>query len=241
MKTKFLIFSQSRSGSTLLKELINSHPSITCEGEIFTTTDGYLDSSFFCKVWRKLPYPFVYYRRFLASSGVFGFTLFIYHIPSIGRIMRNLCRLGWKIIYLERENIIHQSLSNIIAMETNNWHRKEGQPIVDNKFQIPVNRFLKVVKNRIRWHKKETEILRSIPHLKITYEADLMHQYNWQESLNKIFNYLGKDVHPVQSNLKRTYSKAYSNIVDNYDELMDALKDEELSYLLDVIEKRPES
>ncbi len=35
MTTKFVIYGQSRSGSTLLVELINTHPDVQCDGELF--------------------------------------------------------------------------------------------------------------------------------------------------------------------------------------------------------------
>lgn len=34
-KTKFVIFGQGRTGSTLLTSLLSSHPEITCEGECY--------------------------------------------------------------------------------------------------------------------------------------------------------------------------------------------------------------
>jgi len=159
MKTNFLIFSRSRSGSTLLKQLIDSHPKVTCEGEIFTTTDGYIESNFFCKVWRKLPYPYIYYRRFLSRVDVYGFTLFIYHIPSIGRTIKNLHRMGWKIIYLERLSIVNQAFSQIIAMETNNWHRWGEQKIMNKTHNISSEKFIKVVKNWTDWRQREANSL----------------------------------------------------------------------------------
>ncbi len=40
--SKFIIFGQGRSGSTLLKQLLDSHPEITCEGELLNVEDKYV-------------------------------------------------------------------------------------------------------------------------------------------------------------------------------------------------------
>lgn len=232
MKKKFVIFSQSRSGSTLLHQLLQSHPEITCDGEILCTTDGYLESEFWYKVHAKLPHPYIYYRKALSKKNVYGFTLFIYHVPRMKTTVQSLYRLGWKIIYLERLNLVNQSLSNIIAMRSNHWHRWEDKEVEEAKFHIPVDKFLHVVENRINWHMHENNIVRPIPHLPVYYESGLKNSENWQATADQIFDFLGVDSVPVQSELKKTYPKPYLEMVTNYNELMEALKTNELEYVM---------
>lgn len=233
MKSKFIIFSQSRSGSTLLKELIDSHPKILCEDEIFNLDEGYVESSFFLEVWKKMPYPFIYYRRFLSLKQFYGFTLFNYHFSKIGRAIRLLNSMGWKIIYLERKDIITQTLSVIVATKTDHWHNYGDSSEKTESFSIPVERFLKEIKKRLRWHKREADIVQAIPHFTVCYEHHLQNKSDWQNSLNQVFQYLGAEEAPVQSNLKKMYPKPYSELIENYEELINALKKSEIKFLLE--------
>jgi hypothetical protein len=68
MNKKFIIFSQSRSGSTLLKELLHSHPSVNCEGEILALSEGYIKNVLLLKILRRMPIPYFYIRYFIIES-----------------------------------------------------------------------------------------------------------------------------------------------------------------------------
>lgn len=133
--------------------------------------------------------------------------------------------MGWKIIYLKRENIVDQSLSNIIAKDTRRFHRNDEQNLSDSNFTIPVDTFLKEVKKRVQWRKQESEILKSIPHFTVKYEEHLENEKAWQTTTERIFRYMGTNKSPVHSSLQKTYDKPYSMLVKNYDELMEGLKD----------------
>lgn len=236
MKTKFLIFSQSRSGSTLLKQLINSHPSITCEGELITFSDGHIKSKIFLRFCRLFPYPFIYYRKLLSKSELYGFTLFIYHVKYLKYHLYLMNRMGWKIIHLRRKDIVAQTISNIIALKTNRYHTREENTTGasgNESFIVPADDFLVQVNDRIRWHRNENKILENCDYISVIYEDDLQNQENWQPTLNRIFKFLGANELSVSSNLKKTYPKPYSEIVENYSELMQRLKKNQLDYLLD--------
>lgn len=236
MKTKFIIFSQSRSGSTLLRELINSHPSFNCEGELIAFSDGYIKNLSFLRFNRLFPYPFIYYRKSLSKAEFYGFTLFIYHVKYLKYQLYLLNRLGWKIIYLCRKDVVSQTISNVLAGQTNKFHNRGetgGMESLNENFKIPEKDFLIQVNDRIRWHRNEEIILKNVDYIPVIYEDDLQSKDNWQAALNRIFHFLGADEYPVNSNLKKTYQKPYSEIVENYSELMQALKENQLDYLLD--------
>ena len=221
MNNKFIIFSQSRSGSTLLKKLLHSHPSVNCEGEILALSDGYINNVLLLRILRRIPIPYFYFRYFLSSQKVFGFTLFNYHTPYIRQCIRLLNFFGWKIIYLKRKQIVNQVFSNIIAMETGLFHRKESMGSKETNFEIPKEIFLKDLKKRLRWHWLENDILMNQKYLTIYYEDDLEDEKKWQATADKIFNYLNLESMPVHSDLKKTYDKPYSEIITNYDELIE--------------------
>ena len=224
MNSPFIIFSQSRSGSTLLKRLLNSHSKIYCEGEVLTITDGYLKHSFGLKSARLFTIPYLWMRKIRSTDDVYGATIFIYHGRYIARNIQWLYKLGWKILYLEREDIVNQVFSNMIAAQTGHYHTENKRKEQSVRHVIPEDSFINLVNSRIRWHAKEKSILKSTKFLRISYEKDLMTAEKRELSLPDIFKYLSVEPEKVDTTLRRTYSRPYSQIVDNYESLMERLK-----------------
>jgi len=226
MRKPFIIFSQSRSGSTLLRRLLDSHSQIHCEGEVLTITDGYLKNNFGQKVARLFSIPFLYRRKWPVLDSVYGATLFIYHGRYIAKNIQWLQRLGWKIIYLERNDIVNQAFSNIIAMRTRHFHTEIGEEEPKERHFVPEDKFIHVIKNRLRWHAREKKILNSIPFKQIYYERDLGNPQNRERFLPELFEFLSVEPEKVDVNLRKTYSLPYSQIIENYDSLMTRLKND---------------
>lgn len=228
MKINFVILSQSRSGSTLLQQLIDSHPQVICDEEIFNRDQGYVKNPFFLKLWKKIPYPLIYYHRYQNESSVYGFKLFTYHLDRTGRAVHILHKLGWKIIYLNREDVIEQVLSGMIATRTNQWRRDGQIDMTSARHHIPVDQFIESVKGRLMWQKVEANILKELPHLSLTYEGHLRHEADWQNSLNRVFDFLNIENCDVQTSIKKMYKQPYSEMVANFDELIEALETEKI-------------
>ena len=231
-KTKFIIFGQSRSGSTLLLELLNSHPDIHCEGELFNKFKLYIKSRFLLKIFRRFPQIYANYRQKKSHATVYGFKLFFFQVYFPEKFLRKLYRKGWKFIHVRRENIFNQSFSNIIAIETNYWHRYEGEEATHSTLKIPPERLLKVLKNRMRWKKKELSMMSVFDRHTVIYESDLLNEEKWQDTLIKVFKYLGVSPVAVETKLKTTDSRSLSDRVENYNELMVTLKNSEYAYLI---------
>lgn len=226
MNSPFIIFSQSRSGSTLLKRLINSHSKIHCEGEVLTITDGYLKHRFGLKSARLFATPYLFMRKMRSPEKVYGATIFIYHGRCIARNIKWLHKLGWKILYLEREDIVNQVISNMIAAQTGHYHTENERKEQSVRHVIPEDSFINLVNNRIRWHAKEKSILKSTNFLRISYEKDLMTAEKRELSLPAIFKYLSVEPEKVDTDLLKTYSRPYSQIVENYESLLERLKND---------------
>lgn len=96
---KFVIFGRGRSGSTLLVELLDSHPQIHCDNEILHD---------------RVLFPRLYIDSCASryQSQVYGFKFLSYQIKDVQRISQpkkfllQLYQSGYKIIYLRRENLL---------------------------------------------------------------------------------------------------------------------------------------
>ena len=111
---KFVIVSDSRTGSTLLMDLLNYHPNIIALGEEFRDLKGNT-----CKeIWNK-----IYSKRSKRIKWV-GFKLF-YHHPrdnndqEVWDIIENDPTIV--IIHLVRKNILRSYVSKVIGLKTRKW------------------------------------------------------------------------------------------------------------------------
>jgi LPS sulfotransferase NodH len=231
---KFIVFGQSRSGSTLLVDLINLHPEIRCEGELLQYDWGYIPSKFMCKVLACYPYPFFNYRyRLSKGNTVYGFKLFVYHLKKSQKKIKKMTEDGWKIIYLKRENLLRQVVSNQIAKQTRTWHTKKGKGNPEYQVYLPISLLQQGLSNRQRWCFWEYQCLKDREYLKVVYEKELEDSSRHQETAEKVFRYLGVDPCQVHSEFCKTDLRPYEEIISNYDEVIQFLQDSPFKSFLD--------
>lgn len=213
-ETKFVILAQPRTGSQLLTDLLNSHPDIFCDGEIF---------------WREHINRLLWPQLFLRGRSVsnrektYGFSLKIAHLPQHHLDPQNfldgLHQGGWKFIYLTRENLLRQAISWSIAMHRNKWSDTKE---THQKFKVVLDTetILQQINLRERERLEEQRILQEMPYLALTYEEGLLRAEQHQNALDKVFDYLGLNSVPVKTRLFRTTSDEMTNFISNYDEVV---------------------
>ncbi|RLD45748.1 MAG: hypothetical protein DRJ05_17085 [Bacteroidetes bacterium] len=228
-KTGFIIYGQGRSGSTLLKQLFNSHPEINCEGELLNIKENYVTNPFLVKLVNKFPFRFFNFRRQISKLPVYGFTLLQYQISNHRKMLLKMQASRWKIIHLIREDSFEQSLSHFVAKQTNFWHRRmEKENTTPSIFIDPIafsSWYVRLEKNK----KRSEHFLKHIEHKTVLYEQDLSNEKQWPETMKSLFAFLGVRNSPVNASLKKTYKKPYSQIVENYDELLESIRQNDIT------------
>lgn len=129
---RFLIVCDYRSGSTLLANLLNQHPDVYCDGEIFIP---FVEHKLHRIIW---PYGYLQGKLSATAKPVYGFDCKVDQIMAMGINPRNtassffkkLNQEGWHFIYLRRLNIVRQSLSNHIAITRRQWHDRPEEPLL---------------------------------------------------------------------------------------------------------------
>jgi len=167
-----------------------------------------------------------------AKEKVYGFTLFLYHFGNIEFYLKRSIEKGWKVIHLYRENIFRQALSNVIAMETGFWHRHKDHKSPDYKVHIDAHKLVAELEKRIRWHRFEDELFERIDYIKINYENDLANHEKRDISLNGLLDFLNVEPCRLTSDLVKTDTRPPEEIIVNYNELMENLKNTALKYLI---------
>lgn len=229
---KFVIYSRGRTGSMVLSDLLNCHPEIYCDVEIFHLV--------YCR--SKILFPELYIKSrskkaARANKPVYGFKVKISQLTlehkykDHRKIFLNLLDKGWKFLYLRRENYLRHKLSTMYAVETNIFHLKKNENVSREKIKVDCQKLLDGITFGEHIYKTEEEILKGIPHLKLTYEKDIQDNSKHQETADKIFKYLNLQPHTVKTDLKRVSSENLKDIILNYDEVHDFfIKTEYMKY-----------
>lgn len=227
-ENKFLIYTRGRTGSNVLTELLNCHPEILCDTEIF--------NFMYCKSRVLFPQTFIKCcskRATLNNKSVYGFKVkiaqlrFEHKYKNYDKILQNLSDKGWKFLHLKRNNFLRHKLSNLLMAETKISHIKSGDNFIPKKITVDCNVLLKGIEYSEEVEKIEEENLKLIPHLKISYEKDLEDNSKHQETADRIFKYLNLKPHRVNTTLKRITSDNLEEIILNYDEVYNFFKNTE--------------
>ncbi len=209
--TRFVIFAQGRTGTWLLRQLLNMHPQIVCDKEILMPR-------------RLSPYLFLEGRSRQERS-VYGFhaqisQLLQTHHISPAAFLRQLDEDGWRIIYLRRQNILRQSISSMIAERRRLWHTANPADLPDQRFQIDLDELMAWLERRQHYHSLESQSLQGLPHLSLVYEKNLLPNSQHQTTMNQVFAFLNLQPVAVEAQLKRLSGDNLSDSVANYQELV---------------------
>lgn len=213
-RTKFLIFGAGRSGSSLLVDLLDSHPSIHCEGEI---------------LHHRVLFPrrYVHCRASLSQRQAYGFKLLSYQLRQVQRLrqprlfLEGLHDSGWGIIYLLRRNILRRALSNLYARHRGRFHgMAEDRSTEAGLMQVDLSELLGWMEGIEELNRFEQELLRGIPHLDVVYEDDLQDSGCHQATVDRILQYLGLPPARVKTDLLKVTPPTLSDFVANHEEVV---------------------
>ena len=234
VKTPFFIFFQERSGSSLLRILLNSHKDIYNDGEIFycnkslviqtgrkERAEVYPDANFTRRVLDK-----IYSKEKLASGFKFKYPIQYNLYPDVWNY---LLKLGKKVrvIFIYRRNALKavismQNRKRLVEISGKSQIYKNSNVNLcklDLNVSKAINDMKKRQENDIYFYNK----IKKFKHrLVISYE-DLF--YYRDNTIKKVLDFLGV---PVDLNLREQTKKItpdnLRDAISNYDELVEALK-----------------
>lgn len=225
---KFVIISDSRTGSTLLMQLLNSHPNVITKGEEFKNLKGKSCRQIWNKIFRNRP------RRIKWV----GFKLFYFHPREASD------REVWDflekdkdivIIHLVRRNFFRSYVSKKIGLKTRLWTENIHKPHQINqedkkvklKFTDCKENFEKLTdritatENRFKGHKI----------LPIIYE-DL--DADKQKEMERLFKQLEIPEMKISTYLKKQNPEPLEELVLNYKEIKENFKGSKWEYVFDL-------
>ena len=204
-----ILLSRSRSGSNYLKSLLNSHPRICLEGEIFRREEEAareFDSKLDRKAWT-----------------VRGAKLFYYHpLNSADRTIWDLIAQSTRvrIIHLHRTSVIRLHVSSLIAQKTGEWHsNKSSAPTKesnDKRIRVSLDNLSHEITFMKECRERALERCSNRPILELTYE-DLVRSP--QAHLDQIFDFLNLPRVHVSSTLKKQNPEPPDELIENFEEV----------------------
>jgi LPS sulfotransferase NodH len=222
---KYVVFAQGRTGSTLLGDLIGSHPAAMFADEILqakvVSTRAWVEGQ----------------RRGHASK-VFGFHVKIYQLTDVqgvrdpARWLRDLHTRGWRVVALRRRNLLRHVLSNMAITATGVTHHRTSDASRELLTVDPAE-LLHWMQQRERVGGQEREALDGVPHVALTYEDDLLDADAWPATAAGVFAHLGLDAAPVDTSLRRTNPGRLDQLVANVEEVAAALRGTPYEQFLD--------
>ena len=213
---KFVLFAQGRTGSTLLGELLGSHPQVVYADEILRAR---VRST---RLW-------VEGRRRRHPGKVFGFHVKIYQLTDVqgvrdpGRWLAGMHRHGWAVVALRRRNLLRHVLSNMAIAASGTVHDRGGSTRAGGLTVDPAE-LVHWIGVREGVGAAERRALAGVPHVALTYEDDLQDSDGWAAATGRVFAHLGLEPAPVTSSLRRTLPGPLEELIANYDEVASALR-----------------
>lgn len=242
--TRFVIISHLRSGTHLLRTLLESHPGLVCQSEVFNSDNP------------NLPYPLStpvndilakwVFPEFPAQIRCAGFVLQAYHPggltafpgirenPSWSEIWSSLKRMpGLKVIHLRRENGLRRHLSHVLARRTGTWHNWDPiQVQAVSHLETPVllkpgqaaRPLVQLDANCLRTdfeevdhlHQRVESLFGTGAYFSLTYEQ-LIAETQWQGE--KLLRFLGVNPRHLKTAVRKLENRPLYLCIENYEAL----------------------
>lgn len=229
----FVIFGMGRTGSSLLATLLSSHPQIHCDGEVFRLGAWRRPLQPLAHMWQRYPMPYLMYRQLKTSvwPGKFVYGFKLHTKPNTEQLvdtpgfLRRAYATGWKVIYLQRTGLFDQVISELVAYQTRRYFG-QYQPEPALELTISLEQFHDCARRVVQRRYEHQQLLRTIPHLLVTYEDELAESTAWLATITRICDYLAVPAPAsVTSPVAKPWSRPYTSLVLNYAELQAAFSD----------------
>jgi hypothetical protein len=172
--------------------------------------------------------PVVYVEKALeCQKDLGGFKLFAFQAPKhpLNKIWDYILSEKFHIIMITRENLLNRYLSHLLVKS--NW--QEGVPhpnafvgtVYQKSVRIDPEKCILDIEKQIEEEKKLFVKFSNNPFLHITYENLTKNENSYKE----ILDFLGLEWREPKTNLQRQRVKTQQEMIENYWELKDSLKD----------------
>ena len=226
----FVIVCLPRTGSELLVDLLDSHPSIRCESEL-------------------LREPMRAARRYLrgraaiarrGGARAWGAKV-IYHqlswypdrYGSPARFLQALDRAGFRIVSLARGNLLEQAVSALQAVHDDRYHYRATDAGGRNRIEVAPEALVSMLWTLEEHERERRAALAGIDVFDLVYEDDLQDGRSQQRTVDRCCEWLGLPAAPVASTLERRTLPSLADRITDYPAVARTLAATRYGHLLD--------
>lgn len=216
-RLRFVIIAKGRTGSTLLTTSLDSHPDLICADEILNRPQ--IDA---------LRYADRYARR-VRSDG-FGFhikpdqIIRVQGFRDLTTFARRMAESGWKIVHLQRRDVVAQYVSVLRGLQSREWHRSTSKrPGSTPKLHVDVDDFLSRIQKRRAGFGRERAALSGVDTFHLVYEDDLRRPEDRTRRLEALQSWLGLPVRALESPLRKIADRDPLDVLANAEAVRAAL------------------
>lgn len=221
---KFAIITRSRTGSSLLVDLLNSHPNIESQGERFTR----LGNKTCEQVWNEI------FGKKAASILIVGFKIFYYHPQDSDdkKVWKFLFYdKNIRIIHLKRRNLLRTILSRAIAEKTDIWSSRSTTSkvkLANKKVLLNANDCFREFERIKKWEVDTDKKFSSHQIFNLNYEDLILSN----EGLKEVQKFLGVPYKDLNTKFKKLNKENLEELIENYEELVADFKGTKWDYLI---------
>lgn len=206
-KSRFIILTPGRCGSTLLARLLSQNPEVFCYNKIL-------------RFKRLFPAKYSLRKTLTWSENIssVGFKLKHYQIQHQKRLndekkfMNIMKNNEFRFVYLYRNSVIRQSISYHVAKKRNKFQKKSDEELPS--VRINPRKVIDTAKTFENGKKIYKDLLHGTEYIEIEYEKDLMDQNKHQKTCNNIFDFLGVNICNVEATTKKTTPNPKKSILN---------------------------
>jgi hypothetical protein len=241
-RTRAVILTTQRTGSTFLVECLDSHPEVHCAGELL---NGQPD---FAIPPPRGPFRHVVKGARIARTGAWLPRYRLEQFYGAGdepvrcfKLMYNqLARpfalryfLGHReirVVHLQRQNLLNVHISVLLMQK-----RKELQatrPMAPIGIRVEPDKALAWMRKAVTRHERFEALFAGHERLDVTYETLFDGSHLQAVTARRICKFLGVSQQPMQSRIIKLNPRSLRDMVKNYDELAEAISGSEFSGML---------
>jgi LPS sulfotransferase NodH len=227
--TRFIILGRSRSGTNLLRGLLNAHSRVLAFGELFQNADtiswglsDYGQSDWLLSLFRSDAIRFLesqVFRRMPKHIEAVGFKLFYYHAhtPEWEPLWAYLAaQPQLRVIHIKRNNLLRTYLSRMRAALTDRWVNLTGEKEVYEPIYLDYEKCLADFTQTRAWEQQYEQFFAQQPMLTVHFES-LASDYNAE--MQRVQAFLGIQPEAVAPQTHRQSHEPLSAAIANYAEL----------------------
>lgn len=218
---RFVLFGAEFSGGRMIVDLLRR--------VVIDTQHGFLPATWtvdrLLKQRHFFPLQHIQHHRLTCSDYLFGFKLSAtdliktHGMSEPSRFMSILHDQGYRVIYLQRCDLMRHAIAMLKAQQPNCRHI-DPQALITTIKQLDDQRIV------------EAAMVARVPHLKITYESDLLDPNVHNDTAERLCRFLS-----LQQRQRAKYSiklvhQSLPDLIPNYDEVYATLEDSDYAYVL---------